>query len=104
VDNAIRYSGSSRTLVVRAARERQGVAFSVIDQGPGIESEVLGHVQGRFTRGRTSGHGSGIGLAIAHRIARDHGGSLRLESSPGVGTTATIIVPVAISATGTSQA
>jgi signal transduction histidine kinase len=104
VDNAIRYSGSSRTLVVRAARERQGVAFSVIDQGPGIESEVLGHVQGRFTRGRTSGHGSGIGLAIAHRIARDHGGSLRLESSPGVGTTATIIVPVAISATSTGQA
>ena len=96
VDNAMRYSGSARSLIVRVARHAQGVEFSVIDFGPGIAAEELSHVQRRVARGRAStGHGSGIGLAIAHRIATDHQGSLRLDSVPGVGTTASLVVPVA---------
>jgi two-component system phosphate regulon sensor histidine kinase PhoR len=103
VDNAMRYSGPSRSLAIRVAREAAGVGLSVIDVGPGIAPEELAHVQRRFARGRAAtGHGSGIGLAIAHRIAADHGGLLRLESVPGVGTTATLVVPLFMPPGGTA--
>jgi signal transduction histidine kinase len=94
VDNAIRYSGESRRLGITVRAVEQKVEFSVIDHGPGIPAADLAHVTRRFVRGRsTNAHGSGLGLSIASRIAMDHGGRLRMESTVGAGTTATLEIP-----------
>jgi two-component system phosphate regulon sensor histidine kinase PhoR len=95
IDNAMRYSGASRQLTVAIRSRGEAVDFAVTDLGKGIPPDDLARVQRRFVRGRsTNGHGSGLGLAIVHRIATDHGGRLRLESSVGSGTTATLTIPV----------
>ncbi len=95
LDNAIRYSGDSRSLAIDVRLAGAQVEFSVVDRGNGIPASDLARVQRRFARGRsTTGHGSGLGLSIVSRIATDHGGRLRLESAPGEGTTATIAIPV----------
>jgi signal transduction histidine kinase len=50
----------------------------------------------KFVRGRHArAAGSGLGLAIATRIAQDHGGTLRIDSVVGMGTTVTVALPVA---------
>jgi signal transduction histidine kinase len=54
------------------------------------------HVQRKFYRGRRArSDGSGLGLALAERVIRDHGGSLTLQSSVGQGTSVMILLPAA---------
>jgi len=70
------------------------VTVRIIDRGSGIPQDEVPHVFEKFFRGRdTSTAGSGLGLAIAHRIVKDHGGSIRLESQHGFGTTVEISLP-----------
>ena len=96
LDNAMRYSGSSRDVHILGSVRGAFVEIAVKDRGVGIAPDELDNVKRRFTRGRAAqGRGSGLGLAIANRIAADHGGSLRLDSDPGNGTTATLAIPVA---------
>ncbi len=96
IDNAIRYSGESKTVTVRVSGGGANVRFEVIDQGVGIPADELPHVRRRFVRGRTArGQGNGLGLAIVNRIAADHGGALEIVSEVGRGTRATLIIPKA---------
>jgi signal transduction histidine kinase len=96
IDNAIRHSGETRTIVVRASGAAEQVRFDVIDHGVGIPADDLPQVRRRFVRGRTArGPGNGLGLAIVNRIAADHGGALEIMSEVGHGTTATLIIPKA---------
>ena len=69
----------------------------VSDTGPGIPIEALPHIFDRFyrvdkARSREEG-GTGLGLAIARWIAEAHGGSIRVEIVPGVGTAFTVELP-----------
>jgi len=97
-DNAVKYTdagGRVRLEVRRAAGGR--VTIRVSDTGRGIPPEALPHVFDRFyrvdkARSRESG-GTGLGLAIARWIAEAHGGGIRAESAPGVGTTMTVELP-----------
>ena len=94
IDNAMRYSGTSRQLEIRGRLHQGSVEIVVQDHGVGIDPTELEYVTRRFIRGRSaSGHGSGLGLAIVNRIATDHGGSFRLESMKGAGTVATLALP-----------
>ena len=96
VDNAIRYSGTSRFLRLAAHRHGPSVIFEVEDRGVGIAAEDVPHVTRRFFRGRGAATGgSGLGLAIAQRIVTDHGGILRVTSTQGAGTTVSVTLPVA---------
>jgi signal transduction histidine kinase len=96
VDNAIKYSGAQRRLTLTASGSDAHVIVEVKDTGIGIDAAELPHVLKKFGRGKTAPHGgSGLGLAIASRIAEDHGGSLRIESAPGCGTTVTVTLPAA---------
>jgi signal transduction histidine kinase len=74
------------------------VAFAIIDQGIGMSKEELSRAGTPFwradgSRARKSG-GVGLGLALARRIARAHGGDVSLESAPGRGTTARLEIPL----------
>ncbi len=96
IDNAIRYSGESRWLGVRASQTGQCVRISIVDRGIGIPEDELQQVTRKFFRGRNAGSGgSGLGLAIVNRIALAHGGRLVLESAIAHGTTASVELPIA---------
>jgi two-component system OmpR family sensor kinase len=62
----------------------------VIDSGPGIEEGQLARLFERFQR---SDSGSGLGLAIARRVVERHGGTIRVQTSSGAGSTFTIELP-----------
>ena len=69
----------------------------MIDNGPGIQSEQIGHIFERFTRGEAGltqrVGGTGLGLAISKSLVELHGGSIWVESAPGAG--ATFRIPAA---------
>jgi two-component system NtrC family sensor kinase len=62
------------------------------DSGEGIPPERMGRLFDPFFS--TRAHGTGLGLTIAHRVIQDHGGRIRVESTPGKGTTLTVELPL----------
>ena len=91
VDNAIRYSKKEREVTISASLVDHSVQVDVTDRGVGIPAEEIGHVTRRFFRGKSAGiNGSGLGLALAHRIVTDHGGSLTIRSALSQGTTVSV--------------
>ena len=94
VDNAIRHGGGHVELEVE--RVDSMVELRVIDHGPGIPPDERPHLFERFYRGRVgrqSGRGAGLGLAIVHAIAESHGGSVRVDETPGGGATFVLRLP-----------
>lgn len=98
-DNAVKYTDASGKvrLEVRHPSSHKAIV-RVSDTGSGIPAEALPHIFDRFyrvdkARSREMG-GAGLGLSIAKWIAEAHGGSIRIESTPGVGTTMTVELPV----------
>jgi two-component system sensor histidine kinase PilS (NtrC family) len=69
-----------------------GVEIVVEDTGVGVPPEQVPRLFEPFYTTKPSG--TGLGLAIVHRIVEDHGGEIRVESEPGVGTRFTITIPV----------
>ena len=55
----------------------------ITDNGPGIPTDVLPHIFEPFYTTKPLGEGSGMGLEIAQRIIRQHGGRLEVNSGPG---------------------
>ena len=95
VQNALRHS--AEPVKVRVGTEGGAALVVVEDKGEGIAPEHLPHLGERFyrvdaARSRTEG-GFGLGLSICKSIAEAHGGSLRIESTLGIGTRATIRLP-----------
>lgn len=69
--------------------------MSVRDDGGGMTSEVLEHLFEPFFTTKAVGQGTGLGLSISHGIIRQHHGTLEIQSAPGQGTVARIILPIA---------
>ena len=97
VDNAVKFTprGGEVRVTVTATADR--AVLDVRDTGPGISPEDLPHVFERFYRGDQSRHqpGHGLGLSLASAFVHAHGGDLRVESTPGQGSTFTILLPLA---------
>ena len=88
LENAYRYGGPRITVEVR--REREDVALSVFDDGPGIPEDQQQRIWKRFYRvetARSGGQGTGLGLPMVAQIASMHGGEASVESRPGWGDT-----------------
>ena len=77
-------------------RKTRKLEVWVADTGTGVDSESLPHIFEPFFS--TKPEGSGIGLALVHRVIQDHGGDIEVRSEPGVGTTFTLRVPLSESA------
>jgi signal transduction histidine kinase len=80
LDNALRHTPAGGEIRVRWAREGDTLRFAVADTGPGIAAHDLPHLftplyRGEASRNRRTG-GAGLGLSIARRIVRAHGGDL----------------------------
>jgi CheY-like chemotaxis protein len=69
------------------------LAVRVADSGPGIPAEVLPRIFDPFFSTKASG--TGLGLSVSYAIARAHGGELSVSSTPGHGTTFTLVLPIA---------
>jgi two-component system OmpR family sensor kinase len=73
------------------------VRWTVIDQGPGIGPDERARLFERFFVGTSDRHapvgGSGLGLPTALAIAQAHGGTIEVESEPGVGSTFDLVMP-----------
>lgn len=100
LSNAVRYTPAGGTIHVRWAASAQGEAiFSVTDSGPGISVEHLSRLTERFYRVDTSRSqqtgGTGLGLAIVKHVMLRHGGTLQIHSTPGQGSTFSLLFPKA---------
>src|SRR5207245_2437652 len=69
------------------------VRLTIRDTGHGIQPEVATRVFEPFFTTKGVGQGTGMGLAVVHGIVTSHGGAIRLQSSPGHGTTCEVYLP-----------
>jgi signal transduction histidine kinase len=96
LDNAVRYSGESRTVHVEVQGNSE-VAIRVRDSGYGIAPSEQKAIFRKFARGAAALQhgvkGTGIGLAIVKHIVDAHGGKVTVDSEPARGSTFTIILP-----------
>jgi signal transduction histidine kinase len=99
VDNALKYTPEGGRVTVSLQRASKSALIEVADTGRGIAAEHLPRLFDRFyradaARSRAAG-GAGLGLSIARLLVDAHGGELALSSTLGVGTVATVRLPLA---------
>lgn len=94
IDNAVKYTENGGQVLISQLKEEACVRISVTDTGLGIPSQDLERIKEKFYKASNSVRGSGIGLAVADEIIRQHDGLLFVESTEGVGTTVTIVLPL----------
>ncbi len=83
--------GGGRLTLATGMDDGDAVWASVADTGAGINERIVDSIFDPFFT--TKEDGSGLGLAIAYRIVESHGGRLEVKSSPGKGTTFTVVLP-----------
>jgi signal transduction histidine kinase len=98
LDNAAKYSPPEAPVTLAVRPNGNTVTFEVVDRGIGMTADELERAGTPFwradgSRTRRTG-GVGLGLALARRIARAHGGEVALASKPGAGTTARLEIPL----------
>lgn len=99
IANAVHYSPDNSQVGIGVALRNSFVEIAVTDQGIGMTKEEAERVFERFyrtdqARSRSTG-GTGLGLSIVKHIISNHGGDIRVWSSPGKGSTFTIRIPEA---------
>ncbi|HEX8616717.1 MAG TPA: ATP-binding protein [Thermoanaerobaculia bacterium] len=99
LDNAVKYSNGNTVIDVRVFTVSNEVRIAVQDNGIGIPMGEQKKIYEKFYRaGSTLVHdvkGSGLGLSIVQHVVQAHGGRVELQSTPGQGSTFTIVLPVA---------
>ena len=98
VDNALTYTSRGGRVMLTTTPVGAEAWLSVRDNGIGISARDMPHIFERFyradpARARASG-GSGLGLSLADGLVRAHGGSIMVDSTPGMGSTFTVRLPI----------
>ena len=84
--------------------EHSEIAFSVQDNGKGMDENTLRHIFNPFFTTKSRHGGTGLGLSIAYGIIKEHDGRIKVTSEPGEGTTVTVYLPVkAVDTKGKAQ-
>jgi signal transduction histidine kinase len=97
IDNALKYSPEHPAIWVQWGLERAQVAIRVRDEGLGITVAERKAIFRKFVRGSAAAaanvKGSGVGLAMVKHIIAAHHGDIRVDSTPGAGSTFTVMLP-----------
>ena len=93
VMNALQAMNYEGKLTVGLKADNNQAIISVADTGTGIADDIKDRIFEPFFTTRTSGEGSGMGLAIVKRIVEQHQGSIYVKTELGVGTTVTVTLP-----------
>lgn len=94
VDNAVKYTNEKGQVLIEQTVEECCVKITVKDTGVGIPAQDLDRVKEKFYKANKDVRGNGIGLAVADEIVKQHQGLLFVESTEGIGTTVTVVLPV----------
>lgn len=98
ISNAINYSPEGGTVVVSASKHMEFLEVRVSDTGVGIAAEELPKIFDKFYRVKHPQTrqviGTGLGLSIVKGVIEAHRGSVEVESTPGVGTIFTVLLPI----------
>lgn len=89
-----RMDGRPRQVTVSTMSTEDAAIIRISDTGVGMSEEVKARIFEPFFTTKPVGEGTGLGLAIVYGIINDHGGTIQVESNPGVGTTFTITLPL----------
>jgi two-component system, NtrC family, sensor kinase len=94
VSNGIEACDPGGTVTVSSRPEAgQGVILMVTDTGRGIAPAIRGRIFDPFFTTKPIGQGTGLGLAISHGIIKSHGGTIDVESAPGLGARFAVHLP-----------
>ena len=96
VQNAIDASAADMEVLLQVAQHGDVLHWSVMDQGPGIPSEVFPHIFEPFFTTKSSGgpQGLGLGLSVSLGLVRAMGGRIEVRTQPAGGSTFTVILPL----------
>lgn len=95
INNATQSISGTGTVTVRSRTDGGRIRVDIIDTGSGIPDAILPHIFETYYTTKAAGAGTGLGLAIAKEIVQEHGGEIRLETKPGVGTSFSVFLPIA---------
>jgi len=95
VSNAIKYSAAGDTVTLLSDVKGDRAIIQVRDTGAGMDAEDLARIASPFSQGRNAKGraGTGLGLALVHRLAEMQGGEVKIKTAPGIGTTVTVTIP-----------
>jgi signal transduction histidine kinase len=96
-ENAIKYSPNNSQVTIKSAERADVVMVTVVDEGPGISKDEQAFIFKKFYRGREHAlrtKGTGLGLYLVKYFVELHGGSVFVESSPGLGLTIGFQLPI----------
>lgn len=96
LSNAANFAPPESTITLSCRQVRNGIEFSVHDDGPGMSEEMLGVVFSRFEARANGGRrrGAGLGLSIVKSFVELHGGTVKIETGSGKGTTVICFFPL----------
>jgi signal transduction histidine kinase len=97
LSNAFKFTNSGGEVELRVSPVENGVQMDIRDTGAGIPADQVPRIFDKFYQAdnqhSASHEGTGLGLAIARQIVEAHNGSIACDSTPGVGTTFTVVLP-----------
>jgi len=94
ISNAVQAMEGKGKLTLSSQQDNGFVVVQIQDTGPGISPEHITKVFDPFFTTKEQGEGTGLGLNIVHRVVKQNGGDIKIESEPGEGTTFVISFPV----------
>ena len=92
VINGLQSVKSNPVIKITAKLHQQWLVISIVDNGPGMSAETLAKVRQPFYT--TKSHGTGLGLSVAHEVAKAHRGRFEMASQIGKGTVAGFWLPL----------
>ncbi|MGV3041776.1 sensor histidine kinase [Staphylococcus rostri] len=94
IRNALKYTPMYGTIEINLSQQNEALSITVEDDGPGMDAETVSHIFERFYKATSHTDSNGLGLAITQSIIACHHGQVAVTSTPDVGTTFTIILPL----------